>query len=121
MSDMNKRDRESYLEINHKESPGTTWEDVAHIPGAFPVGRGQVFKSATVKCNHCEKEIILNPDRSRERNYCPKCDFYICDWCEAERIRTGECLPFAKIVENWINRVEKGQDPWQDVPSRFRT
>jgi hypothetical protein len=68
------RRHEGYLLIDHSVSPGMT-------PGADPtlVGPGRVFESATITCSHCRAVIVLNPDRSRPRHYCAKCDHYVCD------------------------------------------
>jgi hypothetical protein len=42
-----------------------------------------VMESATITCAHCATAYIKNPDRTRPRNYCRKCDNYICDGCGA--------------------------------------
>ena len=55
-------------------------------------------------CVHCNRAVILNPERTRERNVCRKCDALTCDYCR------GECLPFAKDAERAFND-ELGQ-PW---------
>lgn len=41
---------------------------------------------ATLTCCHCQRQVILNPLRTRERNHCRKCHAYVCDSpvCNAE-------------------------------------
>ncbi len=71
------RRHEGYLIIDHSNSPGSPRSaDPAHV------GPGMKFESATVTCSHCHAVVILNPDRSRPRHYCPKCDHYVCDKLE---------------------------------------
>ncbi len=88
-----------YLEIDHTNSPGLTFADVAHVPGAFAVGEGQRLERDVVTCSHCQRGVLLEPLRVRSRGYCPKCDHYVCDSCEAIRERTGECVPMLKVLD----------------------
>jgi hypothetical protein len=104
-----KRELEGYLEIDHRESPGITPELAAKVGhGTVPVGPGQIFKAATYNCSHCEALVVINPDRTRVRGYCPKCDRYVCDLCEAERVRTGMCRPFKQVIDEFIDNAAKG-------------
>ena len=109
-----KRELEGYLKIDHRESPGLTPQE-AHAAGlgAMPIGRGRLFEGSTVNCSHCSALVVLNPDRTRSRGYCPKCDRYICDICEAERIRTGGCRPFKKVIDDfmdWAAKAKEGEE-----------
>ena len=87
------RSREGYLLIDHSDSPGVTAEFVRGL--APVVGAGQVFESPIITCVHCNGSWILNPDRSRPRGFCRKCNAYVCDnpWCNSE------CRPFAKLLD----------------------
>jgi hypothetical protein len=60
--------------IDHRQSPG-----VPATADPIHVGAGQLFESATVTCSHCQAIIVLNPNRSRPRHYCAKCNHYVCD------------------------------------------
>ena len=84
MGIFSKRELEGYLEIDHRESEGLS-PKVAEKAGlgGLPIGRNSFFQTPTVSCSHCQAQVILNPDRSRPRGYCPKCDHYICDRCGA--------------------------------------
>lgn len=85
-----KRSLEGYLLIDHRAN------------------HGGVVETATLTCSHCQRQVILNPDRSRERGYCPKCDHYVCDACEAIRVATGECRTFKQIMDEHEKAVLRG-------------
>lgn len=106
------RDRESYLEIDHRESPGFTCEEAVGIGLrriAGQVGKGQVARIPTAKCNHCEAMVILNPGRTRDRERCWKCFCYMCDRCALiHKLDGGECRPFQQVIDKWANDAAKG-------------
>lgn len=93
------RAKEGYLIIENKFAPGPSLEQVraAGIKG-YVAGAGTkgTFESATKTCCHCNVIVVLNPDRSRPRNYCRKCDSYVCDSPEC----SFECIPFAKKLDD---------------------
>lgn len=56
-------------------------------------GTLQEFK--TVACSHCNAIVVLNPARTRPREYCRKCDHYVCD-------KPGcivNCIPMGRIID----------------------
>jgi hypothetical protein len=76
------------------------------VPQGMPPGSGHgVFESATFTCSHCEAVVVKNPNRSRERTWCKKCDHYICDACGAELARTGDCYPFKAMVNDLLSKA----------------
>ena len=100
-----KRSQEGYLVIDHRNSPGVPQSVVGHTGKVSPaVPGGQLYESATVTCAHCQAIVILNPKRTRPRNYCAKCDDYVCD----NPICVKECSPFARVIERTIERAIKG-------------
>lgn len=102
--------REGYLIIDHQASPGLP-EDVARASGLDPrlCGEGKVFEAATLTCSHCKASVVKNPLRQRERPYCPKCNHYICDFCEAQRLMPGYThTPFEKIIDTTLTLAERG-------------
>lgn len=99
-----------YLTIDHRESPGLTPADVAHVPGAVAVGAGQQFEADIQQCTHCQRGVLLNVDRVRPRGYCARCDHFICDSCEAIQARTVDHVPFAKVIDRVDTAHAKGQD-----------
>jgi hypothetical protein len=104
-----KRELEGTLIIDHRQGEGISPEQAARAGhGTMPVARGRLFESPTINCSHCEALVVLNPDRSRSRGYCPKCDRYVCDRCEAERVRTGVCRPFKQVIDRFMDAAAKG-------------
>jgi hypothetical protein len=85
-----KQRHEGYLLIDHRFSPGVP-ESEALRTGFDPklLGEGKILESATITCAHCLGVVVKNPMRIRERGYCPKCDKYLCDHCEAKRHAPG--------------------------------
>ena len=110
MAIFSKRSLEGYAEINHSDSPGISPEYLHRngITNAPAVGRGQCFKSALVVCHCCQRDIILNPDRSRERAYCMVHDAYLCDECGAAQKAGALCIPFSQRFEHWVDCAAKG-------------
>jgi hypothetical protein len=93
-----KRRLEGEVLIDHRDSPGSN-PQLAHALGLPHVPGGARYESAVVTCSHCQRQIVLNPDRSRERGYCRKCDRYICDRCTTIMAQTLECVPFKKVLD----------------------
>lgn len=48
------------------------------VPG---MGNVRYVEAPTITCAHCAGVWMVNPNRTRPRNYCRKCDRYICDSC----------------------------------------
>ena len=91
----------NYMRIDHRDSPGFSIEQQAHAGFlGLSVGKGEICEVATKKCWHCEKQLIMNPERKRRREICPHCDEYICDNCWVNFRLTGKC-------DNWIRREEE--------------
>lgn len=104
-----KRELEGTAIIDHRESPGVTAEQAAAMR-CMPVGRGTRAELPTFTCSHCTCVVVMNPLRTRERGFCPKCDRYVCDRCEAARVASGgECYPFAKRIDDFMDEVAKGE------------
>lgn len=96
-----KRRREGYLMIDHRFSPGVDAELIKASGLDAPiVGPGALFESATVRCCHCGTVVILNPDRSRERGHCKRCDHYVCDNPLCHR----DCTPINKQIDEMLNQ-----------------
>lgn len=73
---------EGYLVVDHSASPGLTPEQARQM-GYDPThaGEGKVLEQATLTCMHCKTPYLKNYFRERPREYCRKCDHYICDPC----------------------------------------
>lgn len=81
---LTKRSLEGYLSIDHRAGDGVS-KELLHCAGidAPAVPGGTQFEAPTIGCKHCPTVFYVNPNRVRARGYCPKCDRYICDNCEA--------------------------------------
>ena len=100
-----KREREGYVMIDHRESPGFSCDEVVgNIAPFIPVSAGAFFEGATNTCSHCTKVVIMNPDRVRHRGWCWSCDHYICDQCGIEMNVSGVCNSFDRRIEQQIER-----------------
>jgi hypothetical protein len=100
-----KRSREGEILIDHRSSPGLMPEQVrGDVPA---VAGGQVYESAVYTCSHCQATVIINPQRTRERGYCQKCDRYVCDECEAIRVKTFECRSVERQLDEIQNAIER--------------
>ena len=86
-----KRSLEGYMMVDHRASGGGLSE------------------LAIATCSHCQRGIVRNPDRTRSRHYCPKCDHYICDQCNIVRVVTGECKPFRQRMDEHEVKVIHGR------------
>jgi hypothetical protein len=93
-----KRNQEGYLLIDNRATEE-----------AIPGFGSRIFETGAVTCSHCQAGVIINPQRTRARGYCPKCDHYICDSCEIKRFASGgECKPFKKLLDEAQERLAKG-------------
>jgi hypothetical protein len=102
-----KRSHEGYYLIDNRLGPGVP--DEAMVQQGLPPGSGHgIFESATFTCSHCEVVVVKNPDRSRERAWCKKCDHYICDTCGLALHQTGVCYPFKSKVIDILAEIDKG-------------
>ena len=105
----NKRSKEAYVMIDHRNSPGITPEFVRdNNLNAPAVGAGSVFESAMIVCTHCGADVILNPNRTREREWCFSCDGYICDGCGVARRSGIACVPMKKIIDDLYDKLHHG-------------
>jgi hypothetical protein len=95
-----KRSLEGYLIIDNRVGPR-----VPKMGDAMEIPAGATWESATVTCSHCHCVVILNPDRTRERHYCAKCDKYICDGCAVLQ----ECRPLNAIFDALQTQAARGR------------
>jgi hypothetical protein len=96
-----------YLQIDHRDSPGLTPADVAHVPGSIPVAGGSLLERDVLTCSHCQRGVILEPLRTRDRGYCPKCNHFVCDSCDTSRVKTGACVPMKQVLDVAQNHADK--------------
>lgn len=91
------QDGSGYLIIDHTDSPGIRPEDIPlqlrHSTIVVPAHRK--YETAIQFCAHCGSQVVLNAKRTRPREYCWKCDHYICD----NPICVKECAPLKKLLD----------------------
>ncbi len=98
-----KRSHEGYVLIDHSDSPGVNTEFVgANDTPAVP--KGMKYESATFTCSHCQRGVILQPLRTRERGWCSGCDHYICDVCYEVR-RTSGCVTMRQVLDEMYEKA----------------
>lgn len=104
------QDQEGYLVVDHRNSPGVSDEMAAAV--GMPVGAGRgVFETPTFTCSHCQRAVIMRPDRTRGRNYCRKCDHLICDGCANAMHQTGVHKTFEEVIGDYLESAEKKSGP----------
>ena len=103
-----KRQRDGYLMLDNRGSPGLTAEDMAKLGMAGHPGYkgGELYEWAVQCCGHCSKEVVLNPERKRERGWCACCDRYVCDTCKA----VGECRPVEKMIDQLLTAAQRTEN-----------
>ena len=99
--------REGYLLVDHTFSPGVTPDalQAAGVPGVA-VGADRKMEFGTATCCHCNAVVILNPLRVRARNYCAKCDQYVCD----NPACNLECRNFDRLLDYVQNENAKREE-----------
>lgn len=73
--------------------------DQRNVPVELPPGVPRHFEADTYTCRHCERVVVLNPSRVRERYKCSGCNHHICDSCAAERVAGAPCKTYAQKVD----------------------
>lgn len=100
------RNLEGYLLIDHRNSPGVPADLLLRAGLPLEAGRG-LYESACYTCSHCQRIVWLNPQRTREREYCRGCQKIICDPCAAERAITLECRTFQQKLDKALEAAER--------------
>ena len=89
--------------VDHRNSPGISEEQMRalglHHPG---FAAGSFLEVPTKKCTDCQRIVLMNPKRIRERATCKTCGGYICDECAAKQY-LGEPCRNPAIREKGIN------------------
>lgn len=103
-----KNDHAGELLIDHTFSPGITPEWAAATGAAGPiVGAGKKFESALKHCAHCGADVLLHPQRTRERESCWICDAYICDPCALLKKLGAPHKPLRELLDEIFNRYQR--------------
>lgn len=73
----------------------------------LPPGTPRLFEADTYTCTHCERVVVLNPQRKRERYKCKSCNHHICDDCAAKAVMGEACVPFKAMIEQLREQAER--------------
>lgn len=88
-----------YLEIDQRS---------VEVP--LPPGVIRHFEADTYTCTHCQRVVVMNPARKRERYKCNGCNHHICDECAAERYAGASCKTFAQKADEALELVARQPD-----------
>lgn len=102
---------EGELTVDHRASVGLP-PDIAKQCGYDPAlcKEGGFFEVATLTCPHCKMAYVKNQFRIRPREYCKKCDHYICDFCYADSQMAGYVhTPFEKVAHAAMEAAQRGE------------
>ena len=102
MGRLSKRSLEGEIFIDHSASPGVTQAEIGDFGLAVP--KGDIYESAIYTCSHCQCMVVINPQRSRERGWCSKCDKYICDECAYRLNVTLQCEVIQRTIDQLYER-----------------
>ena len=93
-----KRSQEGYLLVDHRASPGipSALVQTGHFLDA-PAGK--VAECPTYTCSHCHRVVVMNPLRTRSREWCGSCDHYICDACGAAKKAGAACRTLNQLFD----------------------
>jgi hypothetical protein len=102
-----KRSKEGYMLLDHRAA--TPVPEEIMVQQGLPSGAGKgIFETPTYTCSHCQYVVVMNPLRTRDREYCRGCDSYICDGCGLLKKQGTPCKTFAQIIDEHLNAVESG-------------
>lgn len=102
------RRHEGFMHVDNRNNSGISDEQMLAL--GYPVGAGRgLYESSTYTCTHCSAVVIIEPKRTRAREYCRGCDSYICDPCGLVKAKTLTCKTMTQIVDETITAVEHGK------------
>lgn len=99
-----KRSLEGYLLIDNRGAPSLSVAEAAKV-GKDVIGSGVtgLFETAVLTCCHCQVQVAVNPGRTRSRNWCSKCDRYVCD----APVCNAGCSPVVRLLDIKQSAAEK--------------
>ena len=95
------KNQEGYFMLDHRQTAPVPDELV--IAAGLPAGTGRgLFETPSFTCKHCQRVVVMNPNRQQERHYCKGCDHLICDGCAAIKSVTKVCRTFDQLVDSLL-------------------
>lgn len=107
------QDLEGELLIDHRNSPGVPKELLAASGLPLEAGRG-IYEGPIYTCNHCQKgvTVVVAAFGMREKRYvCGSCKKVVCEDCARQKHITGVCQTFESKVDQYLQSIEKGEQP----------
>lgn len=93
--------------LDHRHSAPVPDSIVTSVGLPSGAGRG-LFEAPSFTCRHCQRVVVMNPNRTRERHYCRGCDHLICDDCAAIKAATMQCRTFDQLVDELLLKQSSG-------------
>ena len=103
-----KRSHEGWLLIDHTASPGTggLYAQAIRKDKDIPiVPEGKRLEVSIITCAHCQRGVILNPQRSHDREWCWGCNHYLCDGCGLIRKIDGMCRSMKALMDKLQEQI----------------
>ena len=73
----------------------------------LPPGVQRLVEVPTYTCSHCQRVVVMNPERKRERYKCGGCNHLICDGCAAIKQAGGSCRTYNQVIDEFLTQTEK--------------
>jgi hypothetical protein len=99
------------LILTDAQPRGLGYYEVDNRAAGLPAGETKYFEADTYTCSHCERVVILNPERKRERYKCGGCSHHICDDCAAKKVAGGGCRTYAQFIDELRERDLRQTEP----------
>jgi len=80
---------------------------------------GTLEERPVVTCAHCQRQIVLQPLRTRDRGECRLCDKYICDECDVVYRKTDECASMQRKFDKLESDAYREQNQYATVDPRI--
>lgn len=95
---------------------GLGYLEVDNRAAELPPGVRKHFEADTYTCRHCERVVVMNPERKRERYKCSGCSHHICDDCAAARVAGAPCKTYNQFIEELQERDRRHPDHPSTMP-----
>src|SRR6516225_6558246 len=102
-----KSELDGEVTIDHRESPGFTEQEAVAAGRSVLVQHNfpKLLRMPTYCCSHCDRIVVKNPFRTRNRSWCPQCDREICDDpCAVAFKLDGICRCRAKRIDEHMKK-----------------
>lgn len=95
------------LILTDDQPRGLGYLEVDNRANDMPAGVNRHFEADTYTCSHCQRVVVMNPQRKRERYKCNGCAHHICDDCAAQRVAGAPCKTFDQQTTELLERAAR--------------